>query len=83
MSGSASFHQRKKIFVGGERPNADGISIRVLRGGVFFQSGREGVGRAMATGVFSAPDLASYKERGEQSPLARSSIVEEIVALVV
>jgi hypothetical protein len=37
----------------------------------------------MATGVFSATDLASYKERGEQSPLARSSIVQEIVALVV
>ena len=37
----------------------------------------------MATGVFSTPDLASYKERGEQSPLARSSIVQEIVALVV
>jgi hypothetical protein len=37
----------------------------------------------MATGVLSAPDLASYKERGEQNPLAPSSIVQEIVALVV
>jgi len=84
--GVGVFPQRKKIFVGGERPNAGGIGIRALRGGVsacFFQSGREGVGRTIATGVFSAPDLASYKERGEQSLLARSSIVQEIVALVV
>jgi hypothetical protein len=44
----------------------------------------EGVGRATATGVFSAPDpMASHKERGEQSPLAPSSIVKEIVALIV
>jgi hypothetical protein len=43
----------------------------------------EGVGRATATGVFSAPDLmASYKEKRRAESLAPSSIVQEIFALV-
>jgi hypothetical protein len=32
--GVGVFPQRKKIFVGGERPNAGGIGIRALRGRV-------------------------------------------------
>ena len=41
MSGSASFQRVRKVFVGGERPNAGGIGIRALRGSRLQAHSRE------------------------------------------